>query len=149
MKTVDIFYADDDEDDFLFFNDAIEKISTDKKPPISLHLHKNGESLLENIKKNRVKNGVVFLDINMPKKSGFKLLEEIRSEVEIKQVPVIMYSSSYNDSSMELSYNLGANFFVVKPHNFHDLISMINRILNIDWKRHKVDLENFIYSKEK
>lgn len=148
MSEISIFYADDDEDDLMFFNDAVDKISSAHQESIRLHMHRNGESLLENIKKTKVEKGVVFLDINMPRKSGFQLLEEIRSASETKEVPVIMYSTSYDAKSIQISHDLGANFYVVKPYNFHDLMQMITSIIKINWEKHKVDLENFIYNKE-
>jgi CheY-like chemotaxis protein len=148
MSRFAIFYADDDEDDLMFFNDAVEKISCPENRLITLHIHKNGESLLESIKNNKVENVIVFLDINMPRKSGFQLLEEIRNETETKQIPVIIYSTSYNVDCIKTSSTLGANFYVVKPYTFDDLMEMINYVLKINWDNHKVNSENFIYSKD-
>src|SRR6476620_3561568 len=110
MKQIDIFYADDDEDDLMFFNEAIEQLSNDSENHINLHIHKNGEQLIESIKENKDKEVVVFLDINMPFKSGFELLEQIRNEPEIKDFPVIMYSTSSNEDFIKKSRELGANF---------------------------------------
>lgn len=147
MSEIAIFYADDDEDDLMFFNDAVDKISSNSEESIKLYMHRNGESLLENIEKNKIENGVVFLDINMPRKSGFQLLEEIRSTSKISRVPVIIYSTSYNELNVKMSHNLGANFYVVKPHNFNDLVVMINNVIKINWEKKKADFENFIYFK--
>ena len=46
MKKFDIFYADDDEDDLMLFNEVVEKISNDSQNEINLHIHLNGESLI-------------------------------------------------------------------------------------------------------
>ena len=147
MNCTTIFYADNDQDDFMFFNDAVEKITSDLKDSIKLHLHLNGEHLLENLKNHNTQNGLVFLDINMPINSGFKLLENIRSNDDLKKIPVIMYSTSSNEADIEKSHNLGANFYVVKPYLFNDLIEMIVRITKINWENHRSDFENFIYLK--
>lgn len=148
MSEIAIFYADDDEDDLLFFEDAVVKIASAQQQPINLHIHRNGDRLLDNIKKNKVEKGVVFLDINMPRKSGFQLLEEIRNTSETMKYPVIMYSTSYDEKSIQISHDLGANYYVVKPYNFHDLMQMIACVIKTNWEKHKVDLENFIYNKE-
>lgn len=145
MKQIDIFYADDDEDDLMFFNEAIEKISNDSDNKINLHIHKNGEKLIENIKNNKNINGVVFLDINMPFKSGFELLEEIRNEPEIKKVPVIMYSTSTNQDNIDKSQSLGANFYVVKPYEFNNLLMIISTCININWENPKTNINNFLF----
>ena len=144
MKQIDIFYADDDEDDLMFFNEAIEKISNALETQINLHIHKNGDSLIENIKKNNETTGIVFLDINMPFKSGFQLLEEIRNEPKTKKFPVVMYSTSSSQDNVEMSKSLGANFYVVKPYKFDQLKTMISTFINMDWENQE-DATSFLY----
>lgn len=147
MSILNIFYADDDEDDLMFFTEAVESVAKNLNQLINLHIHKNGENLLNNIKEIKPQNGVAFLDINMPRKSGFQFLKEIRSESSIDQLPVIIYSTASNESDIDLSLKLGANFFATKPHNFNDLIKMINAVFTINWKDHKRDGSNFLLIK--
>lgn len=145
MKQIDLFYADDDEDDLMFFNEAIESIAAASDFNIVLHIHKNGEKLIENIRSNKDNNGVVFLDINMPFKNGFELLSEIRNDNEIKDFPVIMYSTSSNQDYVDKSKQLGANFYVVKPFEFDHLISILSSFIEIDWKGHEPDNDTFLH----
>ena len=145
MKTFDIFYADDDEDDLMLFNEVVEKISNESSNPINLHIDLNGESLIENIKKNKNVDGVVFLDINMPLKSGFDILEKIRQEPEIKHFPVIMYSTSSNKDTIDRSQNLGADFYVVKPYVYNDLLKMISTFIQMNWENYQPNKNNFLY----
>lgn len=145
MKQINIFYADDDEDDLMLFNEVIEEISADSKNKINLYIHKNGEMLIENIKNNKGNNGVVFLDINMPFKTGFQILEEIRKEPEINNFPVIMYSTSSNRDNIDKSHHLGANFYVIKPHKFSNLLNMILTVIQMNWQNHQADKNNFLY----
>ena len=88
---------------------------------------------------------MVFLDINMPFKSGFEILERIRQEPEISQFPVIMYSTSSNRDSIAKSQNLGANFYVVKPYEFNDLLKMISTFIQMNWKNYQPENNNFLY----
>jgi CheY-like chemotaxis protein len=145
MGKITIFYADDDEDDLMLFQEAIEKISTELKNNIHLHLHRNGESLIENLKNNRDTNGFVFLDINMPLKSGFQLLEQIRKEPGINKFPVIMYSTSSNKEFIDKSQSLGANFYVIKPYEFNNLLRMISAFIQINWQDYQDDNNSFLY----
>jgi len=145
MKQIDLFYADDDEDDLMFFNEAIEKIAATSDIQITLHIHKNGQNLVENIRKYKDANAVAFLDINMPFKNGFELLEEIRNDYEIKGFPVIMYSTSSNHDYIEKSRQLGANSYVVKPFEFKHLLSMLASFIEINWKEHQADNDTFLY----
>ncbi|MCG9793229.1 response regulator [Flavobacterium algicola] len=147
MNEINIFYADDDEDDLMFFNDAVDSISKTSNQSVKLHIHKNGENLLNSIKENKSKKGVVFLDLNMPRKSGFDFLQEIRNEASTNQFPVIIYSTSSNKLDIEKSHSLGANYYAVKPYNFNDLIKMIKDVIDINWEDNKVDLDNFILIK--
>ncbi|WP_366187257.1 response regulator [Flavobacterium ovatum] len=147
MSDLNIFYADDDDDDLMLFNDAVDSITNNSNDSIQLHIHKNGENLLQSIKENKHNNGVVFLDLNMPRKSGFQFLEEIRNEPSINQFPVIIYSTSSNKSDIDMSISLGANFYAVKPYNFHDLTRMIQDVIEIDWKNIKIDTNNFLLIK--
>ncbi len=145
MKKIDIFYADDDEDDLMFFDEAIEIIASDSKNQIQLHIHKNGEMLIENIKNNKSNNGVVFLDINMPLKSGFELLEEIRNEPEISKFPVIMYSTSTNQDNINKSQFLGANFYIVKPYEFKNLLRIITICIEMNWENPTTETTTFLF----
>ncbi len=145
MNKIDIFYADDDEDDLMFFNEAIEKISREIKTKITLHIHRNGEKLIENIRKHKDAKGVLFLDINMPFKTGFQLLEEIRTEPEIKLFPVVMYSTSSNQDNIDKSKSLGANFYIVKPYSFNNLMDILSNFITMDWQNHQPEKNNFLY----
>lgn len=147
MSEVSIFYTDDDDDDLFIFNEAVECISNLSEKTVNLHIHKNGENLLENIKKNTSKNKVVFLDINMPKKNGFEFLEEIRNELEINQTPIIIFSTSDDVNNISISHDLGANFYAIKPSDFNDLKKIILIVIQMDWHNHKADIKNFLFNK--
>jgi len=145
MLPIDIFYADDDEDDLMFFNEAIEKITTESENQVILHTHLNGENLIESIKENKERNAIVFLDINMPFKSGLELLEEIRKDTDIEKFPVVMYSTSSNLDNIQQCLKLGADFYVIKPSRFTDVVEMISKFIQINWDNHQTDSNNFIY----
>ncbi|MDY0780140.1 response regulator [Tenacibaculum sp. IB213877] len=147
MKEFTIFYADDDEDDLMFFEEAVMTLCESKDCIITLCLLKNGENLIESIEKNNHGDFVVFLDLNMPLKSGFELLEEIRSKPETQGAPVIMYSTSSNEHNILQSQKLGANYYAVKPTNFNDLLKIISSAANINWKNHPQNTASFLFNK--
>ncbi len=75
---------------------------------------------------------VVLLDLKMPKMDGLEVLKEIKSNPELRLVPVVMLTSSREDKDLIESYKLGVNAYVVKPVNFEEFLNAI-RELGLFW----------------
>ena len=71
---------------------------------------------------------VLLLDIKMPRMDGIELLQIIRKDPLFKFLPVVMLTSSREESDLVKSYELGANAFVVKPVDFNHFIDVIKQI---------------------
>jgi CheY-like chemotaxis protein len=71
---------------------------------------------------------IIFLDINMPRKNGLEALAEIKSDPELRRIPVIMLTTSDAESDMLRSYDLGVNSFITKPVSFPDFLSTMKRL---------------------
>jgi CheY-like chemotaxis protein len=69
---------------------------------------------------------VILMDIKMPKVTGLEVLERIKSDSQLKTIPVVMLTSSNRQSDVDTSYRLGVNAYVVKPVNFNRLIEAID-----------------------
>ena len=127
-----IFHADDDEDDRELFVDALREID----PSVILVQAEDGLQLMEIL--NTIKDPIpeiLFLDINMPGKGGFECLEEIRKqEGRVKEINVIILSTSNAPQDIEKSLELGASFYAVKPNQFDVLKSFVKDVLEIDWE---------------
>lgn len=74
---------------------------------------------------------VLFLDLNMPRKNGFQCLLEIRQDEKLKTLPVIIISTSYEEKITDQLYQIGANYFIQKPANFHKLTGLIQMSLSL------------------
>ena len=68
---------------------------------------------------------VVFLDLKLPKVNGLEVLKEIKSSEETKKLPVVIITSSREDSYIKTAYELGVNSYIVKPVNFTEFIHAI------------------------
>lgn len=124
-----IYLADDDEDDRLLFLDAVQELSL----PVTVKASEDGNQLLNTLfKADEALPEIIFLDINMPVKNGFQCLEEIRSK-QFNDIKVIMLSTSRSPDNINLSYQLGADFYAVKPSTFQELKKLLQSILTIDW----------------
>jgi CheY-like chemotaxis protein len=71
---------------------------------------------------------VLLLDIKMPRMDGIQVLEAIRSEPNLKLLPVVMLTSSREEKDMTRSYELGTNAYVVKPVGFQEFVEVVNHI---------------------
>ena len=71
---------------------------------------------------------VVLLDLKLPKIDGLEVLREIRSEENLKFIPVVILTSSREERDLITSYQLGVNAYVVKPVNFHDFIEAVKQL---------------------
>lgn len=70
----------------------------------------------------------VLLDLKMPKLNGLEVLEHVRSDAQLKNIPVVMFTSSREPSDVRQSYQLGANAYVVKPADFHEFSETLRRV---------------------
>jgi CheY-like chemotaxis protein len=121
-----ILLADDDEDDCMFFKDALNELSL----PVSLKIVANGADLRNFLENNPVDfPRILFLDLNMPRKTGIECLSEIKQSEKLKQLPVIIYSTSFNPDVVDLLYNKGAQHYIRKPVDFEHLKSVINKAI--------------------
>ena len=127
---IHVLLTDDDADDLMLFEEAIKEL------PLSVQLTsvENGKDLLKLLADNYPPN-LIFLDVNMPGKSGKDCLQEIKSNPLFHNIPVIMYSTSGNKDDIETCYKHGANLYVIKSHLFTDIVKMLEKIFSIDWEK--------------
>jgi len=71
---------------------------------------------------------VVLLDLKMPKIDGLTVLREVRSHPDLKQIPVVLLTSSNEESDIAEGYNLGVNAYVVKPVDFHEFVDAVKKV---------------------
>ena len=88
---------------------------------------RNGEEALEKIRGERP--AVVFLDVMMPKKSGFEVLQEIRADASFAPVYIILLTAKGQDSDRERGLSLGANEFMTKPFSPANILARLREIL--------------------
>lgn len=69
---------------------------------------------------------VILLDKKLPKVDGHEVLKEVRSDESLKRIPVVMLTSSREETDLLRSYDLGVNAYVVKPVAFDDFMAAIN-----------------------
>lgn len=135
-KPVTILIADDDPDDRMLMKDAFAE-SMLLNP---IHFVEDGEELMDYLKRRGKFSdrnqyplpGLILLDLNMPKKDGREALQEIKSDPELRRIPVIVLTTSKAEEDVLRSYDLGVNCFISKPVTFAGLVE-VTRTLGKYW----------------
>lgn len=111
LNKLNILLADDDKDDRFFFDKALKALPI----PTELTTVEDGEQLMEYLAENSEKlPDVLFLDLNMPRKKGSECLSEINKHPMLKELPVIIYSTSLHEDVADQLYKNGAYYYVHK-----------------------------------
>jgi len=128
---LNIVLADDDPD----YHDLFRHVLNETGHESTLVSIENGEELLFYLGENQTSlPGIIFLDINMPRKNGKECLREMRSHHSLLQIPVVMFSASNYHRDIDETHDLGANLYVTKLVFFNDPVKILREILTIDWK---------------
>ena len=115
LQQLNILLADDDADDCTFFKAAIEELL----PSTNLKIVNDGEQLMDCLSEKEVQiPDVLFLDINMPRKNGLECLSEIKQNKNLKDIPVVMFSTSNSWDTINMHFKSGVNVYVYK-HSRH------------------------------
>ncbi|HUH27243.1 response regulator [Gelidibacter sp.] len=121
-----LLLADDDIDDCDFFKDAIDEISDIGE----LTILNNGVELMKFLVSDpEVHPNVIFLDLNMPKKSGMECISEIKASHALSHIPIIIYSTSLDHTVVNTLYELGAHHYIQKPAEFGSIKSVIRKVV--------------------
>lgn len=138
-----IILADDDEDDRLFFTDAFSELKINTK----VTTYNDGVELMEYLnEEDSILPDILFLDLNMPRKSGKECLIEIRANKKFENIAVAIYSTSSSEEDIEDTFVQGANIYIKKPNDFNVLKKTLSDVVTINWQYHTSGLnkDNFL-----
>jgi CheY-like chemotaxis protein len=130
--SIPILIADDDEEDCLLLNEAF----TENRIANTLHFVHDGEELMNYLNRlgryadpnHSPRPGLILLDLNMPKKDGREALRDIKNDPALRQIPVVVLTTSQADEDIYHSYDLGANSFISKPVTFNALVALLKNL---------------------
>ncbi len=135
-NTITILMAEDDPDDRLIIKDAFEEAQVCN----TIHYVEDGEELLDYLysrgkytwPNNTLRPGIILLDLNLPKISGKDALKEIKSNLNLRRIPIVIMSTSKREEDIRLMYDMGVNSYINKPNNFALLVEIV-RTLSKYW----------------
>jgi len=131
-KSLVILVAEDDSEDCLFIKDAFKEGLLIN----GLRFVEDGEELMDYLRRTgkykdpsfSPRPGIILLDLNMPKKDGREALKEIKSDPDLRSIPVVVLTTSKEEEDILRSYNLGANSYITKPVTFAGLVDAIKSL---------------------
>ena len=121
---IHILYAEDDEDDSMFFREAIEQ----SKLKVLLTIVNNGEKVIDFLTKNDGWAHIIFLDVNMPRMNGEECLIQLKNDFRFKHIPVVMLSTSHYEKNKLI--DIGAIHFICKTDFNQNPVKMLTYVLN-------------------
>jgi CheY-like chemotaxis protein len=132
-NSITILLADDDEDDRLLTADALKR----SRLINDIRFVVDGEDLMHYLRGDGAyapggisapRPGLVLLDLNMPKKDGREALAEIKSDPDLRRIPVVALTTSKAEEDIVRTYDLGVNSFVSKPVTFEGLAAVMQTL---------------------
>jgi len=124
------FLVDDDVDDQEFFREALNEI----EPSIKLFTAFNGDQALQKLKEwEGPLPDFIILDLNLPRMNGKKCLAEIKKNIALCEIPVVIYSTTSEKKIIAETEALGAACFIVKPNRLSLLCDSLRDLLSVDW----------------
>jgi CheY-like chemotaxis protein len=129
---ITILIADDDPEDRMLVEDAFieSRLAND------LRFVEDGEQLMDYLCRrgrytdptNAPRPGVILLDLNMPRKDGREALREIKADPKLRQIPIVVLTTSRAEEDVFRSYDLGVNSFVTKPVTFAAMVELMRTL---------------------
>ena len=133
-KNIVLLIAEDDIDDRLLITKALNESFSRAK----LICVENGEVLIQYLNRQGKYSDdaayplpqIILLDLNMPKKDGREALKEIKSDLSLKKIPVIIFTTSKHEDDIMVTYNMGSNSYISKPGSFEGLLALGKELEN-------------------
>lgn len=129
---ITILMADDDADDRRLTKEALE----DSRLANGIRFVEDGEELMDYLRhtgkysspQDSPRPGLILLDLNMPRYDGRSALKEIKNDPDLRQIPIVILTTSKADEDVYRSYDLGVNSYIVKPVTFEALVDILQTI---------------------
>ncbi|GAA3442186.1 two-component system response regulator [Planomonospora venezuelensis] len=129
LRWIDVLLVEDDPGDILLTREAFELNKLRNK----LHVVNDGEQAMAFLRKegeyaDAPTPDLILLDLNLPRKDGREVLQDIKADGSLRRIPVVVLTTSEAEEDILRSYDLHANAYVSKPVDFDQFISIVRRI---------------------
>jgi CheY-like chemotaxis protein len=138
QKDLVIYYVDDDPEDLdvlaeIGISMGVEVIPIDDSDQVYTKIRHTSQA-----------SKIIFLDVNMPLKSGYEILEEFKHSATLHGLPIVTFSTGHDLETIEKCWQLGADMYIRKGSSLDGYKKMLRKVMAIDWQSHVRSEENFI-----
>ncbi|MFC0038422.1 response regulator [Actinomadura rayongensis] len=130
-RPIEVLLVEDDPGDVLLTTEAFEH----NKLRNHLHVASDGEHAMAFLRRegehaDAPRPDLILLDLNLPRKDGRQVLEEVKADPDLRSIPIVVLTTSEADEDILRSYDLHANAYVTKPVDFDRFIQVVRQIDN-------------------
>ncbi len=137
-----ILVAEDYPTDAFFLQRAFNRAGV----PVILHFVRDGQEVISYLRGSGMYGDrttypipqLLLLDLNMPRMDGFRVLEWIREQPAFNQLQIVIFSGSNEPKDVNRAQNLGANWYLVKPHSMDELMELVGRFKKFWLENHTI-----------
>ncbi|MBV9611221.1 MAG: response regulator [Acidobacteriaceae bacterium] len=128
MKSLKILLVEDSPSDVRLIREALKETPV----PVQITVARDGVEAIEYLHQTEVglatRPDLMLLDLNLPRKNGREVLAEVKSSPSLKQIPVLIMTSSKSDEDVEQAYSLNANCYIAKPADLNEYQNVVRAI---------------------
>ena len=129
LRTADVLLVEDDAGDALLTTEAFARYRVHD----TLHVACDGEQAIQFLRRtgdftNAPRPGLILLDLNLPRRSGLEVLADVKSDHDLRSIPVVILTTSRAEEDIIRSYSLHANAYVTKPMDFERFSEALRQI---------------------
>lgn len=122
-----LLFIDDDHEDLSLFAEALRNVSTNA----NAHIIEDGTIALQKLDNGELQPDLIFLDLHMPIMTGIDFLRAVKASPKLKDIPIIVMSTSSDHSTIKEAEQLGAREYITKPNTFKEIESIFSRLLSL------------------
>jgi len=123
LPPIEILLVEDNPADIRLTKEALKEASVANR----IHVARDGAKAIDRLRTGTAveRPDLILLDLNLPKKHGLEVLAEIKTDVQLRYIPVIILTTSQADQDIQQSYQLGANAVITKPVDLDQFLTVI------------------------
>lgn len=128
MKSLKILLVEDSPSDVRLIREALKETPV----PVQIAVARDGVEAMEHLHRSEAEGlnrpDLILLDLNLPRKNGREVLAEVKASPELKQIPVLVMTSSRADEDIAQAYSLNANCYITKPGDLQEYVNVVRAI---------------------